>query len=67
MWYNGLYYENKKYPSFDSYFEFFKSALLEEADKLYEQLLNEQTDKIVSNFAFRRGFSSSIPGSDRLR
>jgi hypothetical protein len=44
--YYTSYFTNKKYPyqfnSFDSFFEALKSMLLENADKLYKQLLKEE-------------------------
>lgn len=58
-WYTDQYYTsyfgNNKYPrqfnSYDSFFEVLKSMLLENADNLYEQLLKEQTDTIISDYA----------------
>jgi hypothetical protein len=49
------YFRNGEYPhqlnSYDSFFEALKSMLLDDADKLYEQLLKEQTDTIISSYA----------------
>jgi DNA-binding CsgD family transcriptional regulator len=38
------------YPSYDYFFEAYKSALLEDAEKLYHQLLREQANSIISNY-----------------
>jgi hypothetical protein len=59
--YSGQYYtgysENRDYPyqlnSYDSYFEAMQSTILEDADKLYERLLNEQVNTTVANYANR--------------
>ena len=52
------YFRNEKnssqFNSFDTYFEALKSGLLEDSNKLYEQLLKEQTNKIVSDYAFKK-------------
>lgn len=66
-WYDGQYYTsyytNKKYQhqlsSYNSFFEALKSMLLMEADKLYEQLLKEQVNSIISDYASNR--DSSLP------
>jgi hypothetical protein len=58
-WYNSQYtasyYTSKKYQkqlnSYDSFFEALKTILLEDADKLYEQLLKEQVNSIISGYA----------------
>lgn len=56
--YNASYYTNKKYQhqlvSYNSFFETLKSILLEDADKLYEQLLKEQVNTIISDYASNR-------------
>jgi hypothetical protein len=61
VWYNGQYYSGyyrkAQFNSFDSFFEAFKSAYLEDADKLYEQLLKEQTITIVSNYTSDKSLS----------
>ena len=61
-WYNSQYcasyYTSKKYQqqlnSHDSFFEALKTILLEDADKLYEQLLKEQVNSIISGYASNR-------------
>ena len=67
-WYTDQYYTsyfgNNKYPhqfnSYDSFFEVLKSTLLEDSDKLYAQLLKEQTDIIISNYVSDKS-SSLMP------
>jgi hypothetical protein len=57
-WYSdGQYYRSlgyNKYPhqfnSYDPFFEALKSTLLQDANKLYEQLLKEQTATIISSY-----------------
>jgi hypothetical protein len=57
-WYNdGQYYRSlgyDKYPyqfnSYDPFFEALKSTLLQDANKLYERLLKEQTTTIISSY-----------------
>jgi hypothetical protein len=57
-WYNdGQYYRSlgyDKYPhqfsSYDPFFEALKSTLLQDANKLYEQLLKERTATIISSY-----------------
>lgn len=57
------YFRNGEYPhqlnSYDSFFEALKSMLLEDADKLYEQLLKEQVNSIITDRAFNS--DSSLP------
>jgi hypothetical protein len=38
------------YASYDYFFEAYKSALLEDAEKFYHQLLREQTNSIIANY-----------------
>lgn len=60
--YNSSYYTNKKYQyqlnSYDSFFEALKSMLLENADKLYEQLLKEQVNSNISDYTLNNDSSS---------
>jgi hypothetical protein len=57
-WYNDGQYNRSlgydKYPyqfnSYDPFFEALKSTLLQDANKLYEQLLKEQTATIISSY-----------------
>lgn len=57
------YFTNRKYPyhlaSYDSFFEALKSMLLEDADKLYEQILKEQGNSIIADYGSEK--NSSIP------
>ena len=61
-WYNtqycASYYTSKKYQhklnSYDSFFEALKTILLEDAERLYEQLLKEQVNSIISGYASNR-------------
>jgi hypothetical protein len=60
--YDDQYYTghlgNEKYPyqfnSYDSFFKALESTILEDADKLYEQLLKEQLNAIITNYASDR-------------
>ena len=60
--YNSSYYTNKKYQyqlnSYDSFFEALKSMLLQNADKLYEQLLKEQVNSNISDYTLNNDSSS---------
>lgn len=64
-WYNdGQYYRSlgyDKYPhqfnSYDPFFEALKSTLLQDANKLYEQLVKEQTATIISSYGSDWKFS----------
>ena len=49
-----------RFTSNDSFFETLKSTLLDDADKLYQQLWKEETNTIISNYACYRS-SSLIP------
>lgn len=67
-WYSDQYYAsystNRKYPyernSYDPFFEALKSILLEDAHKLYEQLLKEQVNSIIADYTSNRN-SSLLP------
>jgi hypothetical protein len=61
---NGQYNRSlgyDKYPyqfnSYDPFFEALKSTLLQDANKLYEQLLKEQTATIISSYGSNRKLS----------
>jgi hypothetical protein len=63
--YSSVYHKDhftvrNRFASYDSFFESLKSTLLADADKLYQQLLKEKTNTIVSNYASYRS-SSLIP------
>jgi transposase len=63
--YNSEYHKDhfagrNRFTSYDSFFEALKSTLLTDADKLYQQLLKEETNTIISNYASYRS-SSLIP------
>jgi transposase len=63
--YNSEYHKDhftgrNRFTSYDSFFGALKSTLLDDADKLYQQLLKEETNTIISNYASYRS-SSLIP------
>lgn len=41
------------YPSFDYFFEEYKSALLENSEKLYNKLIKEMTKQIINEYSIR--------------
>jgi hypothetical protein len=47
------------HTSYESFFDAYKSMLLNDAEKLYHQLLQEQADIVIANYASNR--SSSLP------
>jgi transposase len=57
---NNHFAGKNRFTSNDSFFEALKSTLLDDADKLYQQLLKEETNTIISNYACYRS-SSLIP------
>jgi len=63
-YYYASYFNNRKYPyrlnSYDSFFEALKSTLLQDADKLYEQLLKEQVNSIIADYGSEKN-SSLLP------
>jgi DNA-binding CsgD family transcriptional regulator len=80
IWYSSQYYtsdfgdRNENYPhqlnSYDSFFEALESMLLEDADKLYEQLLKEQVNTIISSYASDKSsslISTTLASNRRAR
>jgi transposase len=57
---NNHFTVKNRFTSNDSFFEALKSTVLDDADKLYQQLLKEETNTIISNYACYRS-SSLIP------
>jgi hypothetical protein len=57
QYYTG-HFGDEKYPyqfnSYDSFFKALGTTILEDADKLYEQLLKEQLNAIITNYASDR-------------
>jgi hypothetical protein len=53
------YHQVSYYTSYDYFFEAYKSTLINDAEKLYYQLLQEQVDDIISNYDYNR--NSSLP------
>lgn len=53
------YGQQLQYPSYDSFFEAYKTTLLNEAEKLYKKLVREMTNGIISNYVSKGDFYSS--------
>lgn len=76
--YSDAYYtsyfgnRNGEYPhqlnSYDSFLKALESTILEDANKLYEQLLKEQVNTIIADYASNRNLSlsSTTPTNNRL-
>jgi predicted transcriptional regulator len=56
---SSTYGEKPQYPSYYYFFEAYKIMLMEDAERLYEQLLQEQTNSIIANYIFDKCSSSS--------
>lgn len=44
-----------QYPSFESFFEAYKTMLLDDAEKLYKNLVKEWVNRIIINYVSNRG------------
>jgi len=52
----NTYGQQLQYPSYDSFFDTYRTMLLHEAEKLYKKLLKEWTNGIISNYVSNNGF-----------
>ena len=52
----NTYGQQLQYPSYDSFFDAYKTMLLHEAEKIYKKLLKEWTNGIISNYVSNNGF-----------
>src|SRR5215207_1910314 len=66
--YTGYYYIHGQqlYPSFDYFFEEYKSTLLEDAEKLYNKSAKEWTEQILTEYSIKNG-SSQLFKPDKER
>jgi hypothetical protein len=63
--YNGYYISRQQpYPSYDYFFEEYKSTLLEEAEKLYTKSVKELTEQIITEYSIKNS-SSQLFKPDR--
>jgi DNA integrity scanning protein DisA with diadenylate cyclase activity len=57
--YTGYYYhvngQQQPYPSYDHFFEEYKSTLLEDAEKLYTKSVKELTEQIITEYSIKNG------------
>jgi hypothetical protein len=66
--YTGCSYINGQqlYPSFDNFYEEYKSTLLEDAEKLYNKSVKELTKQIITEYSIKNGSPQLfIPGKER--
>lgn len=55
---SSTYGEQQQYPSYYYFFEAYKAMLLEDAERLYQQLLQEQANSIIANYIYDKRSSS---------
>jgi len=56
--YTGYYVHGQHpYPSYDYFFEEYKSTLLDEAEKLYNKLVKERTEQIITEYSIKNSSS----------
>jgi hypothetical protein len=60
---NGSIYDSSytggqqlQYPSFDSFFETYKAMLLDDAEKLYKDLVKEWVNRIITDYALKGSY-----------